>query len=261
MNKKITITSIGSLFFILVLVPQAYAAELVIDDFSNGAAMVSDGGNCSSSDDAATILGEAGIRGIFACIDSGAGMVTSETDTGLQQFIFTLNQADGSSGLIYDDGGNLLVGEDVTDGGANNAFRLDFVIADSMATVTVVAADADGKVGIFKFQFGPSGPASEFIPFDMIKGPVTMNVPDFTNLEHIGILLEGQEPNNQDTQLILGKIATDSTGQGPGPTIGGTLIPIDKTSLLLVGAQMTAAWMIPVIIAGIGIAIVIARKF
>ncbi len=42
--------------------------------------------------------------------------------------------------------------------------------------------------------------------------------------------------------------------------IGGTLIPIDKTSLLLAGAQMTAVWMIPVIVAGIGFAIVIARK-
>jgi len=46
----------------------------------------------------------------------------------------------------------------------------------------------------------------------------------------------------------------------PGVPIGGTLIPIDTTLLLLVGAQSIAAWMIPVIIAGIGIAIVIARK-
>jgi len=43
--------------------------------------------------------------------------------------------------------------------------------------------------------------------------------------------------------------------------IGGTIIPIDTTSLLLVGAQMTAVWLIPVIVAGIGFAIVIARKF
>jgi len=43
--------------------------------------------------------------------------------------------------------------------------------------------------------------------------------------------------------------------------IGGTLLPIDSTSLILAGAQMTAAWMIPVIIAGIGFAIVIVRKF
>jgi len=243
MNKKITITSIGSLFFLLVLVPQAYAAELVLDDFSDGVAMVNDGGNCSFSDDAASVLG--GTRGIFACIDSGAGMVTSETDTGLQQFIFTLNQADGSSGLNYDDEGNLLVAEDVTDGGTNNAFRLDFVIADSMATVTVAAADGNGKVGIFEFQFGPSGLASEFIPFDMIKDPVTMEVPDFTNLEYVGILLEGQEPNNQDTQLILGKVSTvfsQNGGNGGGRiAVGGELIPLDTTMILVSGAQNTVA--------------------
>jgi len=43
--------------------------------------------------------------------------------------------------------------------------------------------------------------------------------------------------------------------------VGGELIPLDTTALLLAGAQMNAAWMIPVIVAGIGFAIVIARKF
>jgi len=43
--------------------------------------------------------------------------------------------------------------------------------------------------------------------------------------------------------------------------VGGTGIQIDKTAMLLVGAQMNAAWMIPVIVSGIGFAIVIARKF
>jgi len=45
------------------------------------------------------------------------------------------------------------------------------------------------------------------------------------------------------------------------PRVGGELLPIDTTSLLVAGAQMNAAWMIPVIVSGIGIAIVIARKF
>jgi len=45
------------------------------------------------------------------------------------------------------------------------------------------------------------------------------------------------------------------------PVIGGTGLQIDKTAMLLVGAQMNAAWMIPVIVSGIGFAIVIARKF
>jgi len=46
----------------------------------------------------------------------------------------------------------------------------------------------------------------------------------------------------------------------PNPVIGGTLIPIDATAMLLVGSQTTASWMIPVIVAGIGFAIVILRK-
>ena len=48
---------------------------------------------------------------------------------------------------------------------------------------------------------------------------------------------------------------------GNSPVVGGELLPIDTTALLLTGAQMNAAWMIPVIVSAIGIAIVIARKF
>jgi len=45
------------------------------------------------------------------------------------------------------------------------------------------------------------------------------------------------------------------------PLVGGEFIEVDSTALLLAGAQMNAAWMIPVIVSGIGIAIVIAIKF
>ena len=48
---------------------------------------------------------------------------------------------------------------------------------------------------------------------------------------------------------------------GGGIPIGGTILPIDTTALLLAGAKMTAAWMIPVIVASIGIGIVILRKY
>jgi len=43
--------------------------------------------------------------------------------------------------------------------------------------------------------------------------------------------------------------------------VGGEFIGVDSTALLVTGAQMNAAWMIPVIVSGIGFAIVIARKF
>jgi len=55
---------------------------------------------------------------------------------------------------------------------------------------------------------------------------------------------------------------TDDTTVGQlSMAIGGKIIPIDTTMVLLAGSQMTASWMIPVIVAGIGFAIVIARKF
>ncbi len=61
--------------------------------------------------------------------------------------------------------------------------------------------------------------------------------------------------------FVTGRVSDNAFKIQFSTLIGGTIIPIDTTSLLLVGAQSTAAWMIPVIIAGIGIAIVIARKF
>jgi len=42
--------------------------------------------------------------------------------------------------------------------------------------------------------------------------------------------------------------------------IGGKIIPLDTTMVLLAGSQMTAAWILPAVVAGLGFAIVIARK-
>jgi len=43
--------------------------------------------------------------------------------------------------------------------------------------------------------------------------------------------------------------------------VGGEMIAVETTPLLVAGAQANAAWMIPVIVSAIGIGIVIARKF
>ncbi len=43
-------------------------------------------------------------------------------------------------------------------------------------------------------------------------------------------------------------------------SVAGTPVPIDTTMILLGATKTTASWMIPVIVAGIGIAIVIARS-
>jgi len=43
--------------------------------------------------------------------------------------------------------------------------------------------------------------------------------------------------------------------------LGGSLIPINNVSLMLAGAQMFGAWIVPAIVAAAGIAIVVARKY
>ena len=42
--------------------------------------------------------------------------------------------------------------------------------------------------------------------------------------------------------------------------VGGEMIPLDTTSLLLAGAQMTTSWLVPVIVAGTGIGLVLVRR-
>lgn len=42
--------------------------------------------------------------------------------------------------------------------------------------------------------------------------------------------------------------------------VGGTLIPIDSTSLLLVGTQLTVSWLIPVLVSVVGIGLALVRR-
>ena len=58
--------------------------------------------------------------------------------------------------------------------------------------------------------------------------------------------------NNFDLPLII---------TGTFVAVGGEFVTMSTSALLLAGAQGTMAWMIPVLVSGIGFAIVIARKF
>ena len=104
-------------------------------------------------------------------------------------------------------------------------------------------------------------------------GPGTGN---FSDERHtFGFKINSNSPNGQvdlmtdgfsrdDTDpLPDGTFDLDITGLVQGPTgcvIGGEMISLDTSMILLAGTQTIAAWMIPVLVSGIGIAIVIARK-
>ena len=61
------------------------------------------------------------------------------------------------------------------------------------------------------------------------------------------------DPRTSLTRVLVDSISLDRF-------VAGSMTPIDTTMVLVASAQSTSAWMIPVIVAGIGIAVVIARK-
>jgi len=122
-----------------------------------------------------------------------------------------------------------------------------------------------GPVQPFTFNVKPSPGATSN---DCIRGPQVVVNPDGS--QGLGHFYEDwtchPNPDNEriwftldrDTSLI--EVLVDSISFDRN-AVGGDIIPLDTTMVLVAGSQNTAAWMIPVIVSGIGIAIVIARKF
>ncbi len=104
--------------------------------------------------------------------------------------------------------------------------------------------------------------------FDATTGALlrTFDDPTVTAFDLFGISVSISGNN-----VLVGAFGDDTNGADVGQAhlfdqissqfVGGELFPIDTTSLLLAGVQTNLAWMIPAIVAAIGIGIVIARKF
>jgi hypothetical protein len=95
----------------------------------------------------------------------------------------------------------------------------------------------------------------------------------FSGLFGIGNMCQDTRPNVQlaffdtdgDTFWSNGEdIILDTNGNlkfDPPDIVGGHGGPIDKTALMVTGAQLNASWMIPVLISAIGIGVfVVTRK-
>jgi len=85
---------------------------------------------------------------------------------------------------------------------------------------------------------------------------------EFTPSASISVQMRFQAGSNNDQGELEEFVALYSQISPPPttPPVGGEIIPIETTALILAGAQ-TFSWMIPVIVSAIGIGIVIARKF
>jgi len=112
---------------------------------------------------------------------------------------------------------------------------------------TFWSADFAGNVCRFDIDTG-GGLDNQLICWSTGTGP----------LSTFGLSVKGEVT---EARCPPGTVGTPPDCRPIGNAIGGDLIPLDSTMVLVAGTQNTAAWMIPVIVSGIGIAIVIARKF
>jgi len=176
-------------------------------------------------------------------LDQAAGMFRHFVGSGVET---TVN-------LIYD--GETLpangrsLGLDLTN---SDDLRIVYSFADFQVDVTARLVDSGGDFAeLVGFLVAGTNSATElnFNLDDFVNNPSASNgILNLDDIDEIDITIG---VTDYDLDLI------DITMQ----MVGGELIPIDTTSLIVAGAQMNAAWMIPVIVSAIGIGIVIARKF
>jgi len=107
--------------------------------------------------------------------------------------------------------------------------------------------------GIFDLVFGDNDISEHYLCYEISFSKSFDNVgpqiaDQFINRE---VSIFGDDPE------LLCTLATKVI---IGPVVGGINIPIDTSSLLLAGVQSISMWMIPVVIAGVGIGIFVIKR-
>jgi len=241
MNRKFSKPFWLSMIFALTILitPQAFAAEFVIDDFSGGTfvEVIDSTGTCEYDTRVSAIPG--GVRGIFACRDSGSGQSTGQVEpfsaTLPPEFLFRLNGAGGAAGLVYDVNGALLGGVDITDGGNNNGIFLEIFSSDSQVTGFIHASDTSGNFGIHQFIIpATASPTTVSIPLLLVTDTNSAGPVNFASLDFLGVSFEGEQLAASVSDFILRKISTDvlpdsadliiSKSDSPDPVVAGNIL-------------------------------------
>jgi len=149
--------------------------------------------------------------------------------------------------------------------------------ADGDGLIDVPDDDANGAQ--FHFFFDTPTKILSLSLVDIENSPVVL-----TFFDSVGSVVDVRTVSPQlsgDNSVITGsefagdiaKIIVELNGEGAidnlvfcpednsnNNLVGGSLIPIDSTSLVLAGTQLTAAWLIPVIVSAAGIGLVFLRR-
>ena len=97
---------------------------------------------------------------------------------------------------------------------------------------------------------------------------------DFVNFGFPPLAVGEMTPGEQDNPMSFGVRESQANEQPfiltqapnfvttcePNCPVGGEFLGVDSTALLVTGAQMNAAWLIPILVSAIGIGIVLAKK-
>jgi len=185
-----------------------------------------------TSGDSTTFIGNVGVSG------------TLEVPSG---FTFKADRLDNFSSVTVDNFGNMIIAEFFNNGLFNNNCGATLKIIELFTNTGGLRGPLGSNHEIFNnfgtFELGPG--------FD---SPDEFNNQDTFN--DGGFLINVFETGSNDNFGPESIIKIDSIC-----LVGGEFLGVDSAALLLAGAQANALWLIPVVIAGIGFAIVIARKF
>jgi len=143
----------------------------------------------------------------------------------------------------------------LTDNAGISLIRLDFSTPVDRVGMIVGFADPPGTTTVYEVRFFNSALALiETVPISVVD-----DIGKFAGIESAELIsrVEIVETTSGDTRV--GGI-DDVRFELVSPPIGGTLVPIDTTALLLASIQSISMWMIPVVAAGIVIGVLVIKR-
>jgi len=171
-------------------------------------------------------------------------------------------RADNDLGIGVDDPALISQPLEVQEGELVALFIGDLLDAGYFDFMFIISSNSAGeKAWLATSDVGPTGTINEGQVTVINDYPGCDNPPCTNNDQYISItglkdwLYYKQVDGGQDNliQQIKARIVPDIVGGHGGP--------IDKTALMVTGAQLSASWMIPVLISAIGIGVfVVTRK-
>jgi len=105
-------------------------------------------------------------------------------------------------------------------------------------------------------SFNPTSVIMSYVDFDVAGSFITGDA--FTGIVND---LNGNPIAAPVDSFATSILVADITTIAVPTVVGGELLPIDSTALLVAGAQMNAVWILPLIVAAAAIGIIVSRKF